>query len=125
MRLPIDLGTALPEPPQDIRTMAVEVAENLEWSYQMAREIISFENRRAYSQYNERMLEKQYKPESLVRVVQHTHLYGVPSKLNPRFSGLCEVLEVRGPTLTLRELDTNKVFTASHDAVRASTLSRP
>ena len=42
-----------------------------------------------------------------------------------KFSGLCEVLEVRGPILTLRELDTNKGFTASHDAVRASTLSRP
>ena len=41
------------------------------------------------------------------------------------FSVLCKVFDVRGPTLTLRELDTNKVFTASHDAVRASTLSRP
>ena len=49
----------------------------------------------------------------------------MPSKLNPKFSGLCEILEVRGPTLTLRDLDTNKVFTASHDAVRVSTLSRP
>ena len=27
--------------------------------------------------------------------------------------------------MTLRELDTNKVFTSSHDEVRASTLSRP
>ena len=49
----------------------------------------------------------------------------MPSKLNPKFSGLCEILEVRGPTLTLRVLDTNKVFTASHDAVRASSQSRP
>ena len=70
------------------------------------------------------MVEKQYKPESLVRVAQHTHPYGVPSKPNPKFSGLGEILEVRGPTVTLRELDTN-VFTASHDAVRVSTLSRP
>ena len=52
-------------------------------------------------------------------------MYGVPSTLNPKFSGFCKDLEVRGPTLTLRELDTNKVFTVSHDAVRASTLSRP
>ena len=125
MRLPIYLATPLPEPPRDIRTMAAEVAENLEWSYQIAREIIGFGNRRAESRYNEKIVEKQYKPGSLVRVVQHTHPYGVLSKLNPKFSGFCEVLKVRGPTLTLRELDTNKVFTASHDAVRASTLSRP
>ena len=71
------------------------------------------------------MVEKQYKLGSLVRVLQHAHPYGVPSKLNPKFSGLCEILEVRGPTLTLRELDTDKVFTASHDAIRASTMSRP
>ena len=121
----IDLGIPLPEPPRDICTIATEVAENLEWSYQIAREIIGSGHRRAESQYNEKMLEKQYKPGNLVRVVQHTHLYCVPSNIYPKFSGLCEVLEVRGPILTLRELDTNKVFTASHDAVRASTLSRP
>ena len=105
--------------------MAAEVAENLEWSYQIAHEIIGIGYRRAESRYNERLGEKKYKPGSLVRVGQHTHLYGVPSKLNPKFSGLCKVLELRGPTLTLRELDTNKVFTASHDAVRTSTLSHP
>ena len=125
MRLPIDLGTPLPEPPRDIRTMAAEVAENLVWSYQIAREIIGFGHRRAESRYKDKIVEKQYKPGSLVRVVQHTHPYGVPSKLNSKFSGLCKVLEVRGPTLTLRKLYTNKVFTASHDAVRTSTLSRP
>ena len=102
MRLPINLGTPLPEPPQKICTMAKEVAENIEWSYQIACEIIGFGHRSAESRYNERMVEKQYKPGNLIRVVQHTHLYGVPSKLNPKFSGLCEVLEVRGPTLTLR-----------------------
>ena len=48
-RLPIDLGTPLPEPPQNIRTMAAKVAENLEWSYQIAREIIAFGHRRAES----------------------------------------------------------------------------
>ena len=59
MRLPIDLGTPLPEPPRDIRTITAEVAENLEWSYQIAREIIGFGHRRAESRYNERMVEKQ------------------------------------------------------------------
>ena len=54
--------------------MAAKVAENLEWSYQIAPEIINFGHRRAESRYNERMVEKQFKPENLVRVVQHTHL---------------------------------------------------
>ena len=125
MRLPIDIGTPLPAPPRDIRTMAGEVAENFEWSYQIAREIIGIGHRRAESRYNERIVEKQYKPGSFVRVAHNTHLYGVRSKLNPKFSKLCEILEVRGPTLTLRKLDTNKVFTASHDSVGVSTLSRP
>ena len=49
MRLPNDLVTPLPEPPQNICTMAAEVAENLEWSYQVAREIIGFGHRGAES----------------------------------------------------------------------------
>ena len=125
MRFPIDHGSPLSEPPRDTRTMAAEVAINLEWSYQIAREIIGFGHRCAESRYNERLVEKEYKFGSLVRVIQHTHPYGVPSKLNPKFSGLCEILEVRCPTLTLRKLDTDKVFITSHNSVRASTLSRP
>ena len=78
MRLPIDFGAPLTEPQGDICTMAAEVAENLEWSYQIAREIICFRHRSAESRYNENMVEKQYKPGSLVRVAQHTHPYGVP-----------------------------------------------
>lgn len=71
------------------------------------------------------MFEKQYNPESLVSVRQHRHLYGVPSMFNLNFFGLCEMLKVRGQTLTLRKLNTDKLLTASHYAVRASTLSRP
>ena len=85
MRLPIGLGTPLPEPPRDICTMAAKVAENLDWSYQIAREIIGFGHRRAESRYNERMVENQYKPGNLVCVVQQTHLYNVPSKLSEVF----------------------------------------
>ena len=69
MRLPSDLGTPLPDPPRDIRTMAAEVAENLEWWFQIAREIISFGHRRTESRYNEKIIEKQYKPGNLVRIV--------------------------------------------------------
>ena len=29
MRLPVDLGTPLPEPPRDLRTLAAELAEDL------------------------------------------------------------------------------------------------
>ena len=68
------------------------------------------------------MVERQYQPGSLVHVVQYTHLYNVLSKLNPKLFGLCKVFEVRGLTLTLRNLDTNNIFTACHDAKRASTL---
>ena len=122
MRLPIDLGSPMPDPPREIRTFAAELAEDLEWSYRVAREVIGLGHRRAETRYNERVVAKQYKPGVLVRVLVHTHPHGVPSKLNAKYSGLCEVLEVRGPTLTLRELDTQRIFTASHDAVRASTL---
>jgi hypothetical protein len=122
MRLPIDLGTPTPDPPREIRTFAADLAEDLEWSYRVAREVIGLGHRRAESRYNERIVARQYKPGVLVRALVHTHPHGVPSKLNAKYSGLCEVLEVRGPTLTLRELDTQRVFTASHDAVRASTL---
>ena len=41
----------------------------------------------------------------------------------PHYSGLCEVLAVRGPILTLWELDTRREFTANHDAVRLSSLT--
>ena len=35
MRLPVDLGMPLPEPPRDLRTFASELAEDLEWSYRI------------------------------------------------------------------------------------------
>ena len=60
-----------------------------------------------------------------MRVVQRTHPVSVPSKLNPKYSDLCEVLEIRGPALTLRELDSHKVLTANHDSVCRSSLSQP
>ena len=123
MRLPVDFGTPLPEPPRDARTFANELSEDLEWSYRVAREVTGFQHRRADTRYNERVVEKLYAPGNLVRVLQRTHLSDVPSKLNAKYSGLCEVLEVRGPVLTLRELDTQRVFTVNHDSVRRSTLS--
>ena len=67
-------------------------------------------------------MSKQFNPGTLVHVQLHSHPAGVPSKLTQRYSGLCDVLEVRNPTLTLRKLDTQRVFTASHDAVRAYKL---
>ena len=123
MRLPVDFGAPLPEPPRDVRTYASELAEDLEWCYRIARECTGFRHRRAEQQYNERAVEKQYAPGTLVRVVQDTHSRDTPSKLAPKYYGLCEVLQVRGPVLTLREIDTQRTFTANHDSVRRSTLT--
>ena len=38
MRLPVDFGTPLPEPPRDVRTYASKLAENFKWAYTVARE---------------------------------------------------------------------------------------
>ena len=103
MRLPIDFGTLLPEPPRDIRTLAVELTDDLEWAYTLERETIKHKHCKAENRYNERVVKKLDSPGSLVRVIQNTHPTGVPSKLNPKYSGICEVLEIRGPILTLQK----------------------
>ena len=47
MRLPIDFGLPLPEPPRDIRTLAVELTEDLEWAYKLAKETIGHGHHKA------------------------------------------------------------------------------
>ena len=96
MSFPINFGSPLLDPPCDIRTLAVELTENLEWSYNFARETIGYGHRKAETRYYELIVEKLYSLGSLVRVIQHTHPTGVPSNLNPKYSGFYEVLEVRG-----------------------------
>ena len=123
MHLPVDIGIPLPEPPRDIRTYANILSEDLEWAYKVAREVIGTQHKRAETRYNDHVVEKLFKPGDFVRVLQHGRNYGAQSKLVPHFSGLCEVLAVRGPILTLRELDTRREFTANHDAVRLSSLT--
>ena len=91
MRLPVDIGTPLPEPPHDIRKYANILSEDLEWAYKVAREVIGTQHKRAETRYNDH-----------VRVLQHGRNYGASSKLVPHYSGLCKVLAVRGPILTLR-----------------------
>ena len=125
MRLPIDIGTPLPEPPRDIRTFANSLVEDLEWSYRAARETTGLQQCRSEARYKERLVKHLYTPGALVRVLHHGRHFGAPSKLDAPYSGLCEVLEVKGPVLTLRKLDSQRVFTASHDAVRLSTLRAP
>ena len=124
MRLPVDIGTPLPEPPRDVQTVAADLAEDLEWSFKVAREVIGHGHRRVENRYNERVVERAYPPGTLVRVLLHTHHRNVPSKLDANYSGLCEVVESLGSLLTLRELDTQRVFTANHDAIRRSTVTR-
>ena len=65
MRLPVDVGTLLPEPPRDVQTFAADLAEDLEWSYKVAREVIGHGHRRAESRYNERVVERVYPPGTL------------------------------------------------------------
>ena len=70
-------------------------------------------------------MERAYPPGTLVRVLLNAHPCNVPSKLEVNYSGLFEVVETPGSLLTLRELDTQRVFTANDDAVRRSTVMRP
>ena len=69
MRQPVDLGTPLPEPPRSIRTLVSSLAEDLEWSYKVARKVIEHNHKRAERRFNERTVEKMYGVGSLVRVV--------------------------------------------------------
>ena len=60
MRMPIDLGSPLPEPPRDVRTFAAELSENMEWSYKVAGAIIGHGHKLAENRYNERVVERAY-----------------------------------------------------------------
>ena len=122
MRFPINIGTPLPGPPREIRTYANILSEDLEWAYIVAHEVIETQHKRAKTRYNDHVVERLFKPGVFVRVLQHGRNYGAPSKLVPHSSGLCEVLALTGPILTLRELDTRREFTANHDAVRLLSL---
>ena len=68
MRLPIDIGTPLPEPPRDMRTFANSFVEGLEWSYSAARETTGLLHRRSEARYNEHLVEHLYTLGALVRV---------------------------------------------------------
>ena len=122
MRLPIVVGTPLPEPPRDICTFANNLVEDLDWSYGIAREVSGLQHRRSEGRYDERVVEKLYAPGAYVRVLMHGRHFCAPSKLVPPYSELCKIVEVRGPVRTLRELDSQRIFTANQDAVRLSSL---
>ena len=47
MRLPIDIGTLLPEPPRDIHTYSNILSDDLKWAYKVAREVIGTQHKRA------------------------------------------------------------------------------
>ena len=125
MGLLVYLGTPMPDPPRNVRTFATELTEDLEWSYRVAREVIGLGHRHSENRYNKHVVELTYPVGSLVRVLLHSRSRTAPSKLELQYSGLCEVVEIRGSILTLRELDTHRVFTANHDSVRRSTVVRP
>ena len=52
MRLLINFGSPLTEPPRDVRTFSAELTEDLEWSNKVARKIIGHGHKRAKSRYN-------------------------------------------------------------------------
>ena len=52
MPLPIDLGTPLPEPPHDTRTLAAIISDDLGWAYRIAREAIGHNHRLAEVRFN-------------------------------------------------------------------------
>ena len=91
MRLPIDVGTPLPEQPRTIRTFANDLVEDLDWSYGVAREVTRLLHQRSKCRNNERVVEKLYPPGVYVSVLQHGRQFGALSKLVPSYSGLCEV----------------------------------
>ena len=68
MCLPINLGTPLLNLSRIVRTFAAEIAENLKGFYCIAREIIGFGHRRSDARYYKRIVEKQYKPKTVVCV---------------------------------------------------------
>ena len=116
---------AVYEPPRDIRTFANSFVEYLEWFYRAARETTGLQHRRSEARYNKHLGDHLDTPDALVRVLQHGRHFGARVKLVAPFSALCEVLEVNGPVLKLRELDSQRVFTATHDAVHLSILRAP
>ena len=70
------------------------------------------------------MVDRAYKFGYLVRVLLYARNRNVLTKFDIQYSGLCEMLEVCGALLTLRELKTQRVFSANHDAVRLSRIKR-
>ena len=68
------------------------------------------------------VLSSVYHPGTLVRVLIHARSRNLPSKLDTQYSGLCEVVEVRGALLTKRELETQRILTANHCSFRRSTI---
>lgn len=89
MRLQIDVGTPLPEPPRDFRKYANSLLQDLVPSYRIALKVTGVEHRRSESQYYKNFAEKTNAPRIFVRVIKQTNPIDAPLKLNPKFSGLC------------------------------------
>ena len=59
----------------------------------------------------------------LVRVLLHAHHRNVILKPNANYSICCNLVETRSSLLTLRKLDTQRVFTADYDAVAVCRIT--
>ena len=71
MSLPVDFGTPLPEPVRNLHSFAIDLADQLEWAYRLSRKVIGLGHKRAQVRHNERVVQKQFVPDALVRVVRH------------------------------------------------------
>ena len=125
MSLLVVLGLPLPEPLRDLHTFASELAEDLDWSYRIALDVIGHVHKRTENRYNERVIECAYPIGCIVRVMQLARNSNEPSKLDAQYSGFCEVLNVHAALLIMREIATQRVFTANHNAIRRSTITLP
>ena len=122
MRLPVELGSPLPEPPRDIRSYGNLLAENFEWAYRVDREVSDFQCPCRDALQSAAHREALPSRRSCARHASWS-CSRRPLETRTKVFYLCEVISVRGVLLTLRKLNTRRVFTANHDAVRKSTLS--
>ena len=125
MRLGVDYGTPFPDPPATYKNHATKLISDLESAYELARETIRNNHNKSDLLYNKRAVEKYYKPGDLVRREIRSKVPGVPTKFSAKYSGLCDVLEIRGPVIKIHDRNTNEIILVAHDAIRKSSLNDP
>ena len=125
MRLVVDYGTPFPDPPATFRNHSTKLISDLESTSEIARETTEPSHRTSEGSYNQRAVEKYYHPGDLVSRQIRSKVPGVPTKFAQKYSGLCEILEIRGPVVRIYDRDQNEIIMVAHDSLRKSSLSDP